>query len=257
MRHSHPNRRGGSPRRARESLALPGKLAPAPRIPVRCSMPVEVILWQKQASAAWWQRTKRASQKTRRGQPRAHHATGSSAASCPGDLPPPHNSRGIASARFGGSREMLPRELARTCQSHPPSANSRRPPPGDRERAALLEVERQTQLIIPAAGAFGTGEHATTAMSLRLLEEADATMPRWAGVCSTPAPAPEFSRSPRGVSARRGSRYRQRSARCRARPPERAPESNFARPISLPPIFCAGSLARVTTSSPRTCSANC
>src|SRR6185436_3140265 len=27
------------------------------------------------------------------------------------------------------------------------------------------------QLIIPAAGAFGTGEHATTAMSLRLLEE--------------------------------------------------------------------------------------
>ncbi len=28
-----------------------------------------------------------------------------------------------------------------------------------------------TQLVIPAAGAFGTGEHATTAMSLRLLEE--------------------------------------------------------------------------------------
>ena len=33
------------------------------------------------------------------------------------------------------------------------------------------------QLIIPAAGAFGTGEHATTAMSLRLLEEITRNLP--------------------------------------------------------------------------------
>jgi ribosomal protein L11 methyltransferase len=36
---------------------------------------------------------------------------------------------------------------------------------------------RVPQLIIPAAGAFGTGEHATTAMSLRLLEEATRKLP--------------------------------------------------------------------------------
>ena len=36
------------------------------------------------------------------------------------------------------------------------------------------------QLIIPAAGAFGTGEHATTAMSLRLLERATRSLaPGW------------------------------------------------------------------------------
>ena len=32
-------------------------------------------------------------------------------------------------------------------------------------------IEKRSQLIIPAADAFGTGEHSTTAMSLRLLEE--------------------------------------------------------------------------------------
>ena len=36
---------------------------------------------------------------------------------------------------------------------------------------------RKSQLIIPAAGAFGTGEHATTAMSLRLLEEITRELP--------------------------------------------------------------------------------
>ncbi|MBA3652468.1 MAG: 50S ribosomal protein L11 methyltransferase [Chthoniobacterales bacterium] len=35
----------------------------------------------------------------------------------------------------------------------------------------------RTRLVIPAAGAFGTGEHATTAMSLRLLEEATRKLP--------------------------------------------------------------------------------
>ena len=38
-------------------------------------------------------------------------------------------------------------------------------------RFSRLRAKRSSQLLIPAAGAFGTGEHATTAMSLRLLEE--------------------------------------------------------------------------------------
>jgi ribosomal protein L11 methyltransferase len=36
---------------------------------------------------------------------------------------------------------------------------------------------RTEQLVIPAAGAFGTGEHATTAMCLRMLEETSRKLP--------------------------------------------------------------------------------
>ncbi len=69
--------------------------------------------------------------------------------------------------KFAGRLSPLPRTWSQPAPSHPPIRIGRRlqivsepsPPP---------EV---TQLVIPAAGAFGTGEHATTAMTLRLLEE--------------------------------------------------------------------------------------
>ncbi|HEY2799664.1 MAG TPA: 50S ribosomal protein L11 methyltransferase [Chthoniobacterales bacterium] len=78
--------------------------------------------------------------------------------------------------RFGGSFEQLPRNwqtyyLAR--QEHAPIRVARR---------LLIVTEpianKTAQLVIPAAGAFGTGEHATTAMCLRLLEEVTRSWPR-------------------------------------------------------------------------------
>ena len=80
---------------------------------------------------------------------------------------------------FGGTAEPVPRnwwQLAHFSQAHPPIQIGRRleivsqptPSPGS---------DNKLQLVIPAAGAFGTGEHSTTAMSLRLLEEATRNLP--------------------------------------------------------------------------------
>lgn len=70
---------------------------------------------------------------------------------------------------FQGSAKALPRDWRQkylSPQTHPPIRVGRR----------LLVVAEaipchQPQLIIPAEGAFGTGEHGTTALCLRLLEE--------------------------------------------------------------------------------------
>ncbi len=79
---------------------------------------------------------------------------------------------------FGGGAQPVPRnwwKLAQARAAHPPIRV------GDR-----LEVvsefassdDEKPRLVIPAAGAFGTGEHATTAMSLRLLEAVTRKLPR-------------------------------------------------------------------------------
>ncbi len=84
---------------------------------------------------------------------------------------------------FGGRIERLPRDwLKRVLRGHTP-----RPPLKVGKRLVILNASnvggasapRRSRrkdcfhvLIIPAAAAFGTGEHATTAMCLRLLEEA-------------------------------------------------------------------------------------
>jgi ribosomal protein L11 methyltransferase len=48
------------------------------------------------------------------------------------------------------------------------------------EPAHFAKAGGKSRLVIPAAGAFGTGEHATTAMSLRLLEETTRNLsPGW------------------------------------------------------------------------------
>ncbi len=76
---------------------------------------------------------------------------------------------------FGGFAEKLPRAWAKQyleSAPHPPLRIGR--------RLLILTNAKpgpEPQLIIPAAGAFGTGEHATTAMSLRLLEEATRKLP--------------------------------------------------------------------------------
>ncbi len=80
---------------------------------------------------------------------------------------------------FGGVAQPLPRKwwkIAHTHQAHPPIRVGRRLAVVS-EPAAARRSSDKNQLIIPAAGAFGTGEHATTAMSLRLLEEETRKLP--------------------------------------------------------------------------------
>ena len=74
---------------------------------------------------------------------------------------------------FGGVVRPIPRDWSKTAQSnqaHAPIRIGRRLEIVS-QRTPSPTTSSITQLIVPAAGAFGTGEHATTAMSLRLLEE--------------------------------------------------------------------------------------
>jgi ribosomal protein L11 methyltransferase len=80
---------------------------------------------------------------------------------------------------FGGVAHPLPRnwwKIAQAKQSHSPIRIGHRVEIVS-ELARSSNERRVPQLVIPAAGAFGTGEHATTAMSLRLLEEATRKLP--------------------------------------------------------------------------------
>ncbi|HEY3663388.1 MAG TPA: 50S ribosomal protein L11 methyltransferase [Chthoniobacterales bacterium] len=81
--------------------------------------------------------------------------------------------------RFGGTSASLPHDWLESFQSqaaHPPIRIGRR-----LEVASEPDPENSGgRLFIPAAGAFGTGEHSTTAMSLRLLEETTRNLsPGW------------------------------------------------------------------------------
>src|SRR4030095_5015419 len=74
---------------------------------------------------------------------------------------------------FGGVVRPLARDWSKTAQSnqaHTPIRISRRLEIVG-QRTPSPTTSSITQLIVPAAGAFGTGEHATTALWLRLLEE--------------------------------------------------------------------------------------
>ena len=76
--------------------------------------------------------------------------------------------------RFGGTIERLGRDWE-TRYLQPPRAPLR---VGGRLFILTSPAPTpQPQLVIPAAGAFGTGEHVTTAMCLRLLEEATRQWP--------------------------------------------------------------------------------
>jgi ribosomal protein L11 methyltransferase len=80
--------------------------------------------------------------------------------------------------KFGGQTTKLPRDWLALYQPHKPPHLIRI---GHRlEIVSESSRSSKSQLIIPAAGAFGTGEHATTAMSLRLLERATRSLtPGW------------------------------------------------------------------------------
>lgn len=79
-------------------------------------------------------------------------------------------------AEFGGRTEKLPRTwLERFTQddSKPIKIGKRLLilKAGETSVSRLSRHKGRSQIVIPASAAFGTGEHATTAMSLRLLEE--------------------------------------------------------------------------------------
>lgn len=134
-----------------------------------------MLLWQKQASAEWLAANEFSLQEiagnelaiiSRPGQKRSL-------------VQVPCRKRNLAGnlvRNFGGTARQLPRDWGQPQIAHPPIRVGRRLEIVS--ETAGHEPNERKQLVIPAAGAFGTGEHATTAMSLRLLEETTRTLPR-------------------------------------------------------------------------------
>lgn len=137
-----------------------------------------MILWRKQASPEWLaaneSRLEQIAGRNLAIVERPGHAKTLVQVTC--------RSRGRSAAlqrAFGGSAQSLPQNwltLTRSRQTHSPIRIGRRlvvlsdsihPPKSD----------DKAHLVIPAASAFGTGEHSTTAMSLRLLEEVARRLP--------------------------------------------------------------------------------
>jgi ribosomal protein L11 methyltransferase len=86
---------------------------------------------------------------------------------------------------FGGGVERLRKDwlqhFARQAQAKPLRIGSRLVILRAAEKKAVSSASRARPLIIPAEAAFGTGEHATTAMSLRFLERITRPLqPGWA-----------------------------------------------------------------------------
>jgi ribosomal protein L11 methyltransferase len=137
-----------------------------------------MILWQKQASKNWLVRNEQRLEQIAGPNlaiiERTGHARTLVQATC--------RSRGECAkllCAFGGSAQLLPRNwLAQNGarQTHPPIRVGRHLVVVD-GTTPLSKPNDKTHLVIPAAGAFGTGEHATTAMSLRLLEEIARRLP--------------------------------------------------------------------------------
>jgi ribosomal protein L11 methyltransferase len=139
---------------------------------------ITMILWRKQASSKWLATN----------EPKLEQFAGRDLAiiARPGRVRSlvqvicHHRGEAVQLLRhFGGSTQPWPRnwlKLAQARHAHPPIRVSRRLEVVS-EPARDPKLSDRLQLIIPAAGAFGTGQHATTAMSLRLLEEATRKIP--------------------------------------------------------------------------------
>ncbi len=75
--------------------------------------------------------------------------------------------------QFGGQIEKIPRDWLKRfarAEKRPPLRIGRRLVITNQGASRLSQRRVAGQLVIPAGAAFGTGEHVTTAMSLRLLE---------------------------------------------------------------------------------------
>jgi ribosomal protein L11 methyltransferase len=77
--------------------------------------------------------------------------------------------------KFGGDFKSLARDWLPKARDHPPIQIGRHL---QIVSASQRSTPEKQQLVIPAAGAFGTGEHATTAMSLRLLAQTVKKLPQ-------------------------------------------------------------------------------
>jgi ribosomal protein L11 methyltransferase len=140
-----------------------------------------MILWQKQASADWLAANELRLDQVARG--------GVAVISRPGktrslvQVTCRHRAQAEKLiSEFGGVAWPLPRnwpKMAQSQRAHAPIRIGRRLEiVSEPKRARKAGGKRQ--LVIPAAGAFGTGEHATTALSLRLLEETTRSLsPGW------------------------------------------------------------------------------
>src|SRR5215471_18567357 len=127
-----------------------------------------MIVWRRRASATW----------IGKNEARLRQLVGSSLAIISQPLQTRNllevtcDRRGLSGQlirEFGGSSKRLPDDWWRSATPHPPIRIGRR-----LEIVSIIpcDLSHTPTLVIPAADAFGTGEHATTAMSLRLLEEA-------------------------------------------------------------------------------------
>jgi len=122
---------------------------------------------------------------------------------------------------FGGCIETLPRDwlerIARRQKTKPLRVGKRLIVENMGDASASRKSRRKgpSHLVIPAGAAFGTGEHVTTAMCLRMLEEI--TRLRGAHAPRVPVSAPRRKLFSAGESVARGA---QRSTRGRVRSPE-------------------------------------
>ena len=136
-----------------------------------------MILWQKQASAEWLADNEALLEEFSPGNVAITTRPGWVRSLVQVFCPSLAQSEGLR-RKFGGRTIKLPHNWL-TLYQPPVSLAPLRI--GHRlEIVRARSQSSQSQLIIPAAGAFGTGEHATTAMSLRLLERATRSLaPGW------------------------------------------------------------------------------
>jgi ribosomal protein L11 methyltransferase len=119
--------------------------------------------------------------------------------------------------RFGGKVEMLSRDwlaIFSRAQTTKPIKIGKRLVIVSSSMSTSTSKNKTPLLVIPAGSAFGTGEHGTTAMSLRLLEQ---TTRSW----GAHAPRVPFSAPRRKFFPESVARGAQRSTRRRVRSPEK------------------------------------
>ena len=114
-----------------------------------------MYLWRRQVSETWWRDNEERLRGLAGDQLAIIEQPGRERLQLEVALPSRMEMEGLT-AQFGGRVEKLPRDWLKRLSR--------------RQKTQPIEIRNQ-KLIIPAGAAFGTGEHATTAMSLRMLEK--------------------------------------------------------------------------------------